>query len=201
LEQSEIVNLTSKITSSWYKINELVIFVRLPLSGHFYIFAHSKKMRTAIVVGGNRGLGLECVKLLLEEKSVDKVIATARKPENFPNLGNEKIRIEPLDIASPSSVENFACTLGEKSFDILVLNAGVAPELEKKGFESIKTTINVNYFGMSCALKALFPLAREGARIVSVSSVFGLRGMLSLNPNPNVFEGNYVFDYGQKLFS
>ena len=131
------------------------------------------------MVGGNRGLGLECVKLLLEEKSVDKVIATARKPEKFPNLENEKLRIEQLDIASPSSVANFANALGEKSFDILILNAGVAPELEKMGFESVKTTINVNYFGISGALKALFPLARDGARIVSVSSVFGLRGMLS----------------------
>ena len=158
-------------------------------------------MRTAVVVGGNRGLGLECVKLLLEEKNVEKVIATARNPEKFPDLGSEKLTVEKLDISSQSSVDNFAKKLGEKSFDILVLNAGVAPELEKKGFESIKTTINVNFFGISSALRVLFPLARDGARIVSVSSVFGLRGMLSLNPNPNVFVGNYVFDYGQKLFS
>lgn len=158
-------------------------------------------MRTAVVVGGNRGLGLECVKLLLEEKDIEKVIATARNPEKFPKLGNEKIAVEKLDITSESSVENFANLLGKKSFDILILNAGVAPELEKRGFESIKTAIDVNFFGISSALKALFPLARDGARIVSVSSVFGLRGMLSLNPNPNMFEGNYVFDYGQKLFS
>jgi len=119
----------------------------------------------------------------------------------FPKIENEKLAIEKLDITSESSVDNFAKILGQKSFDILILNAGVAPELEKKGFESVKTTIDVNFFGTSSALKALFPLAKDGARIVAVSSVFGLRGMLSLNPNPNVFEGNYVYDYGQKLFS
>ncbi|CAG5110314.1 Oidioi.mRNA.OKI2018_I69.chr2.g4727.t1.cds [Oikopleura dioica] len=159
-------------------------------------------MKTAIVVGGNRGIGLECVKLLIEEKDVQKVVATARNPEKFPKIENgEKLQVEKLNITSEESVLSFAEKMGPSSYDILVLNAGVAPEGNDKSFESIKTTIDVNYFGISSALKSLFPLACEEARIVCLSSVFGLRGMLNLNPNPNVFEGNYVFDYGQKLFS
>ena len=34
-----------------------------------------------------------------------------------------------------------------------------------------------------------------------VSSVFSLRAMYALVPNPNQFEGNEVFDIGQQLFS
>ncbi|CAG5109596.1 Oidioi.mRNA.OKI2018_I69.chr2.g4123.t1.cds [Oikopleura dioica] len=159
-------------------------------------------MKTAIVVGGNRGIGLECVKLLIGEKDVKKIVATARNPEGFPEIENcGKLQVEKLDISNEESVLNFAEKMGPSSFDILVLNAGVAPEINDKSFESIKLTIDVNYFGISSALKSLFPLAREGARIVCLSSFFGLRGMLNLNPNPNIFEENYVFDYGQKLSS
>ena len=159
-------------------------------------------MKTAIVVGGNRGIGLECVKLLIEEKDVEKVVATARNPEKFPKIEHsEKLQVEKLDISNEESVLNFAKKMGSCFYDILVLNAGVAPEGKEKSFDSVKMTIDVNYFGISSALKSLFPLARDGARIVCLSSVFGLRGMLNLNPNPNVFEGNYVFEYGQKLFS
>ena len=68
--------------------------------------------------------------------------------------------------------------------------------------EKLKRTIDINFCGTEHILRALYPLARQAARIVAVSSVFSLRCMLNLNSNPNKREGlNYAETVGNKLFS
>jgi NAD(P)-dependent dehydrogenase (short-subunit alcohol dehydrogenase family) len=86
-------------------------------------------MKTVLITGTNRGLGLEFVKQYLE--AGQKVIATARDPaqstelqalrERFP----DQLSLHPLDVVSADSRKQFAKAIGDQPVHLLINNAGV----------------------------------------------------------------------------
>ena len=73
--------------------------------------------RTAIVTGGNSGLGLECVKSILKESDNYRVIiacrSTTRGQEAIDTLGVEfttRVEVMALDLASLDSVRKFTAS-------------------------------------------------------------------------------------------
>jgi len=169
-----------------------------------------KSGKCAIVTGSNRGIGLQVLKGILAETDIPNVVLTSRNVENGEKAKNEleekdrhRVTVLQLDILSIKSVESFKCSIESifGGFDILIQNSGIAPELTNRSVESLAQTIETNFMGSYRVLRALFPMVRSNGRIVFVSSIFSLRAMYALVPNPNQFEGNEVFDIGQQLFS
>jgi NAD(P)-dependent dehydrogenase (short-subunit alcohol dehydrogenase family) len=84
-------------------------------------------MRTVLISGANRGLGLEFARQYLA--AGDRVIAGAREPEAARELqalpGHERLTVHPLDVADDASVQAFARAVGDPPIDILIANAGV----------------------------------------------------------------------------
>lgn len=82
-----------------------------------------------------------------------------------------------MDIDSPESNAKLAAFLKEKygGIDILVNNAGIAfknDATEPFGVQA-KQTVGTNYFSVKNTCEELFPLLRDGARVVNVSSYAG----------------------------
>lgn len=137
--------------------------------------------RTALVTGGNRGIGREVCREL--GAAGLKIILTARDPgENAAQelrAGGADVRFEEMDVASDSSVADCAgrLALATIAVDVLVNNAAIYPSdrlLDPAG-DILKTVMEINFFGASRTCRAFVPamLSRGYGRIVNVSSGSG----------------------------
>ena len=123
---------------------------------------------TAVVTGGQRGLGKAFVQELLD-RGAATVYATARdpKPSNDP-------RIVPvaLDVTDPASVTDLAELAGGAS--IVVNNAGVGGSgpLLTTDIDSIRTVFETNLYGAIRVARAFAPILRRngGGALVDIHS-------------------------------
>lgn len=158
--------------------------------------------KTAIVTGGNTGIGLETVKTL--SKAGAKVLVAARDIEkakrNLAAIAN--VELEELDLGNPDSIDAFAgkfLTSGSP-LHLLINNAGimwVPLRRDDRGFES---QLAVNYLAHFQLTARLWPALKKanGARVVNVSS--GGHQFSDFNfDDPNFFNREYetLLGYGQ----
>ncbi len=86
-------------------------------------------MKTVLITGTNRGLGLEFVKQYLE--AGQKVIATARDPASAHELQSlrerfpKQLSVYALDVISAESRKQFVKAIGDQPVHLLINNAGV----------------------------------------------------------------------------
>jgi NAD(P)-dependent dehydrogenase (short-subunit alcohol dehydrogenase family) len=138
-----------------------------------------KRSLTALVTGGNRGIGREVCRQLISLGM--KVVLTARDPEDGRKAADELgCLFEPLDVASDASVAACAAKLGtaKVDVDVLVNNAGVYPNggVLDAAWEDLRGAMEANYWGAVRTCRAFVPgmLARGYGRVVNVTSGYGL---------------------------
>ena len=130
--------------------------------------------KTAIVTGGNTGIGLETVKTL--SKAGATVIVPARDVEkakkNLQGLAN--VEIEEMDLMNPNSIDVFAEKFvpSDRPLHLLINNAGimwVPLRRDHRGYESQLATNYLAVFQLTARLWTALKSA-DGARVVNVSS-------------------------------
>jgi NAD(P)-dependent dehydrogenase (short-subunit alcohol dehydrogenase family) len=95
-------------------------------------------MRTALITGASRGIGLE----FCRQYAADgwRVLACCRHPEKSDSLAKLAaqypglIEIHALDVADHAQIDRLAQPLENESIDLLINNAGVYPDSDKRGF-------------------------------------------------------------------
>jgi NAD(P)-dependent dehydrogenase (short-subunit alcohol dehydrogenase family) len=140
----------------------------------------SLKGKTALVTGGNIGLGFETVKALASKGA--HVLLAARNEEKgnaaiaeiqklVPNAHVELLR---LDLASQRSIRAAASEVGNKfsQLDLLINNAGIMAMPEMKTEDGFESQFGVNHLGHWSLTGLLMDnlLAAEQARVVTVTS-------------------------------
>jgi len=134
-------------------------------------------MKSIMITGCSSGFGLDTAKHFLEQGF--QVIATMRNPDKnvLPEAAN--LRILPLDVTNPQSIENAVKEAGK--IDILVNNAGIGwlSPLEGTPPEIIKSLFETNTFGVMEVIRAVIPQMRERGEgtIVNVSSSTTLKAL------------------------
>jgi NADPH-dependent curcumin reductase CurA/NAD(P)-dependent dehydrogenase (short-subunit alcohol dehydrogenase family) len=135
--------------------------------------------RTAVVTGANAGLGLACVRALLEQEPEWHVVLAVRDPgrgrEAAAGLSRPgRCTVLELDLASLSSVSGFPRRYSHAELPPLravICNAGLqmtsAGHRSEDGFE---LTFAVNHLGHFALTQALLEDLQTPARIVIVSS-------------------------------
>jgi len=121
------------------------------------------EVRTVLITGANRGLGLEFTRQYKEAGW--GVIGTARDPENAQELEALGVRIMQLDVASQQSVDEMAAALGDEPIDLLINNAGIFPrvgKIDEIDFDDYNRTLAVNTVGPVRVTRALLPNLRRG---------------------------------------
>ena len=131
--------------------------------------------KTAIITGGNKGIGLAVAKDLISKNYKVIIgcrdISKGKMAEEY--LGKNAHFLE-LDLSKPASVLQFVKQINThfSEIDVLYNNAGLIYrdfELTEEGYESM---ISVNYFGAyRLALMLLENLHRSSGRIVQVTSL------------------------------
>lgn len=138
--------------------------------------------KIAVVTGSNKGIGFAIVKGLCE-KFNGSVYLTARDVargqaavDALNKLGHNPL-FHQLDTTDQESVDRFRDYLKTKygGIDLLVNNAGIAfkNDATEPFAVQAKETVRVNYFGTLRVCQALFPLLKQNARVVNVSSSAG----------------------------
>lgn len=147
---------------------------------------NSLKGKTAVITGGNSGVGAATA--MLFAKSGANVVISARRQAALDEVA-EKIRAEggnvitvSTDISKDDDCKKLMKTAVDEfgSVDILVNNAGVldtglAP-VDKFDDEEIKKIISINQIGTMQCIRAALEYMTEGASIVNVASVAGVNG-------------------------
>lgn len=137
--------------------------------------------KVAIVTGGSRGIGAASARALADEgadviisysSSADQAEAVVADLETK-GVRAAAFRADQADVSQASSlVHNVAKQFGR--LDILVNNAGftAAAPIDSEDLDepSIDRQLAVNYSGAVAAIRAAFPLMRDGGRIVSIST-------------------------------
>jgi 3-oxoacyl-[acyl-carrier protein] reductase len=142
--------------------------------------------RTAVVTGGGTGLGRAIAHRLAVE-GVDVMIVgrreeVLRKAAESINSGDVRGTVSycPVDLLEPRDLERMVSECGD-ALDILVNNAGGNPGVPLDSLESVaanyRAAFDGNVITAVLATHALLPIVRRpGGRIVSISSIAGLRG-------------------------
>jgi NAD(P)-dependent dehydrogenase (short-subunit alcohol dehydrogenase family) len=132
--------------------------------------------RTALVTGGNRGIGYEVCRELREQGL--EVVLTARDARAAERAAEELgARPEQLDVSDPGSVGACADRLADVEIDVLVNNAGLytTTSLLSVGEEDMLEALQVNFIGAWRTSRAWVPGMRQRGygRVVNVATGYG----------------------------
>lgn len=140
-------------------------------------------MKTVVISGGNRGIGLETVKKF--SKHGYRVFLGARNYEKGVNIGEELslsgfLNIIPieLDITNQRSIDDAKRVIQQHTsvVDALINNAGIRGRQPQQpstvDLETIRSIFETNFFGSIRLTQSMLPLLRKSGepRIVNVSS-------------------------------
>lgn len=95
-------------------------------------------MKTVLITGANRGIGLEFVRQYAAEGW--RVLACCRKPAAADTLNRlvsqfpDRIQVHALDVTDHQQIEQLAQTLTDQPIDLLINNAGVYPPARGDSF-------------------------------------------------------------------
>ena len=142
-------------------------------------------MRTYLVTGANRGLGLKFTQELSGRG--DRVIATARDLEAATELcavaesAPSLVRLLSVEVTSPESVCKLAGSLADEAVDVLINNAGtMGPRtgIGNMDYENMERCFRVNVVGAMRVVEAAMPALERGTtrHIVNMSSKMGSIG-------------------------
>ncbi|XP_044754044.1 retinol dehydrogenase 13-like [Coccinella septempunctata] len=135
--------------------------------------------KTALVTGGNSGLGY-ATSALLASRGCRVIIADRDNAERTVEeikrkTGNDQISYKYLDLSSLKLTREFANVLKktEKKIDILINNAGIGVGAKLATEDGLNTVMQVNYFGAFLLTHLLLDLlkASDSARIMFLGSI------------------------------
>lgn len=129
-------------------------------------------MATWCVVGANRGIGLELVRLLHQRGEV--VIAACRRasPE-LSALGVDVV--EGVDVTTDAGVKALGDKLAGKHLDTLVVMSGVLRRvgLDDLRLDEIRREFETNALGPLRVVHAALPALKQGSKVALVTSRMG----------------------------
>lgn len=127
-------------------------------------------MKTVLITGCSSGYGLETARYFLANGW--KVVATMRRPQFDLLPASDRLRILPLDVTRPESIDRALANAG--SIDVLVNNAGIGlfGAFEATPMSTVREIFETNTFGVMAMCQAVIPRFRERAdgMIVNVTS-------------------------------
>ena len=167
----------------------------------FAVAIKIKKMKTALITGANKGIGLEAARQLAQKgyyvymgsRNLKDGLAAVEK---LKAEGLENIEAIALDVTSQQSVDTARTEISKKTgvLDVLINNAGIngikfngdTPVMHTAtgtGVDVFKEVYEVNVYGVIRVTQAFLDLLRKSSapRIVNVSSS---QGSLTLHSDP-----------------
>ncbi|WP_317040407.1 SDR family oxidoreductase [Hymenobacter coccineus] len=160
-----------------------------------------QQMKSALVTGANKGIGLEVAKLLAQQGFF--VYLGSRNLENgeaavqqLTATGLTTLEAVQLDVTNPDSIRAARAAIGAKTpvLDVLVNNAGISGGLPQPALhatlEQFRAVFETNVFGVAGVTQAFLDLLSTSPqpRIVNVSTA-----MASLALSAELYSDTFAF--------
>src|SRR5690606_20050351 len=134
-------------------------------------------MNTVLITGCSTGFGRETAKLFADRGW--GVVATMRNPRASTLPASDRVRVLPLDVTDPTSIDAALTEAGP--IDVLVNNAGIGwlNAAEGTSMETVRRLFETNTFGTMAMCRAVIPAMRERGSgvIVNVTSSTTLKAL------------------------
>ena len=143
-------------------------------------------MKSALVTGANKGIGLEVARQLAQKeffvylgsRSLESGLSAAEKLKAD---GIDQVEAIQLDVTDPESVHVARALIGEKTpvLDVLINNAGISGGFPQSALDAtidqFQEVYETNLFGVVRVTQAFIDLLRQSdePRIVNVTSAMG----------------------------
>jgi NADP-dependent 3-hydroxy acid dehydrogenase YdfG len=133
-------------------------------------------MKTAIVTGASKGVGLATVKLLSENGY--RVIAVSRNLSRILELDLKNVEAYAMDITQPKEIKAFFEKYKDMTLDFLVNNAGGGSSptrIIEETMENFRTAYDINVAGPMYLSQLFVPALKrsESPTIIFVTSLSG----------------------------
>jgi len=167
----------------------------------------SQRGKTAIVTGGNRGLGYETTlglvkvgyKVVMASRNKEK--SEAARDKILKNQPGAELDILQLDLNSLAKVRKFARDFISKydRLDLLVNNAGLVMPPYQKTEDGFESQIGINHLGHFLLTGLLIGMLKQspGSRVVSIGSIAHKNGKIHLDDLHSNHEYNKKAAYSQ----
>jgi len=135
--------------------------------------ASSKDTIHTVVIGANRGIGLELARGA--KGRGQKVYATTRKPSDALNeLGVVRV-IEGVDVTKEDDIQHLDGSLEGITIDRLIINAGILKRttLEEPSFDSVLRQFEVNAMGPLRVAAGIHHRLADGGKLAILTSRMG----------------------------
>ena len=137
-------------------------------------------LKTILITGSNRGIGLELVKESLSKNF--SVIGTFRNKENSQELfqlSSNNIKLFEMDVVDEKSVLDVSKNI-HKPIDYLICNAGINNGYgsifdQDHTHEKMLEVLNVNVIGSILTIKHFSKILNKDAKIILISSIMGVQ--------------------------
>ncbi|GAB4055852.1 SDR family oxidoreductase [Spirosoma litoris] len=152
-------------------------------------------MKTVLITGANKGIGLETAAELVRlgyfvYLGCRNMTLGQQAQQGLNERGLTNTALLEIDVTKPESIKKAAEELARKSpsLDVLINNAGILGEVPQAPsstpIDVIRSVFETNVFGVIQVTQAFLPLLRksDAPRIVNVSSDLG---SLTFHQNPN----------------
>ncbi|KAM3864629.1 retinol dehydrogenase 8-like [Diretmus argenteus] len=148
------------------------------------------KPKVVLITGCSSGIGLRIAVMLAKDTQKRyHVIATmrdlSRKDKLVEAAGDaygKTLFLAVLDVCSDESVKQCINGIKDRHVDVLINNAGIGlvGPVESIPIAEMKNVFETNFFGVVRMIKEVMPdmKARRGGRIIVISSVMGLQGVV-----------------------
>lgn len=134
-------------------------------------------MKTVVVTGASRGIGLATAMLFLDEGW--RVLGTFSKT-SVPIQSTNLIHIK-LDLELSKSIDSAAAEIKKQTelVDVLVNNAGILLDGrdETIDVDKIRKTFEVNLFALIDLTQRLIPLMTKGSHVINIDSDYGAQSL------------------------
>ena len=145
--------------------------------------------RTALVTGGNRGIGLGITRALCEAGARVFVASTVPQPDLITSLRAEGLEVDGIagdltDSTAPNRLVQ-ECVKEAGGLDILVNNAGIAINEKTEAYsdENYERLMNINLNAVFRACRAaLHPMREQGSGVIL--NIGSMSGFVSNWPQP-----------------
>jgi len=162
--------------------------------------------KTVLITGADGDIGRETTKGVAKRGGtivmacIDKNAAIPLCETIKQESGNTNIEVMQINLASISSIREFASEFSKKhqQLHVLINNAGVYCHKRNETMDGFENTMGINYFGHFLLTNLLLPIIKETpqARIINVTSDAHLRGKLDLQDlnSEKKYNGSKVYN-------
>lgn len=136
--------------------------------------------KIALITGANSGIGNALAQKLISENYF--VIGTSRNGE-IKNINSKNLFVIELDLTNQKSIESANKIIRGKfkGIDLLINNAGIAPDLDKNepDLVSLKSTFETNVFGLVNFTETILDLVNKNGKVLNISSIMATLNSVS----------------------